>query len=99
MWQKVGAKVHVVVGEFILVFAGCLMTVLSRSRTASLLVGAVFVATQEVAEVGNADNRLAASGERGIGVSTEHILLAENVCLPIDSILGNASRIALSRAG
>lgn len=97
MWQKVVAKVHVVVGEFILIVAGCLMTVLSRSRTASLLVGTVFILTRELAEAGNADNRLAASGERGIGASTEHILLIEDVCLPMSSILGNASRIALAR--
>ncbi|KAH0356849.1 hypothetical protein KCU81_g115, partial [Aureobasidium melanogenum] len=96
--QKVGAKMDIVVREFILVFVCCLTTVLSRTRTATLLVGTVFIATQELAEVGNADNRLAASEERGIVASTKHGLLVEDVLLPSVSSLGDTAGVEVTRA-
>ena len=83
--------------EIVLVIVGELVTVLSR--TAALLAGSIFIAPDELAIVGNANDRLAASGQWSIGASTEHCLLVEDVCLPIVGSFGNTSRVEVASAG
>lgn len=91
------AKVHVVVGEIVLVVVGRLVTILSG--TAALLSGTVFILAHEIAQGGNADNRVSSSDGCCVGASSELSLLIENVLLPFSRHLGNASSVVVARVG
>lgn len=92
--QRVVAEVDVVVREIILVVVGRLVAILSRST--ALLAGSVLIAANEFAVVGDANDRLAASGQRSMVTTTEHCLLVQDVCLPISSSFGDTSRISVA---